>query len=122
MLGLGSLDVVQRNLGIAQSGQWDAQTMASMTVFQDSGQGALAMYPTGQPDPATLINLGYYDPIEDMPRKQRDYLEGGERPSTFLRDLGTASNQVPQWIWIALGVFFTGLAYYTYRKRQKKGK
>jgi hypothetical protein len=94
-------------------------TIGALAPFQDSGQGPLPMFPSGQPDPATLINLGYYDPLDDMPRAQLDYLEGAERPGTFWRDLGVASNQVPQWVWIALGVVFLGLGYYTHRKRQK---
>ena len=122
MHGLGSIDVVQRNLGIPVTNEWDAQTMAAVTIYQDSGRGPLATFPTGQPDPATLVNLGYYDPLEDMPARQREYLEGGERPGTFLRDLGTASNQVPRWVWIAVGVLFLGMAYYTHRKREKAKK
>jgi hypothetical protein len=77
------------------------------------------MYPTGQPDPATLINLGQYDPRDYLTRAQRSYLEGGARPGTFFRDLGTASNQVPQLVWLLVGSSLLGLGYYVYRKQSK---
>jgi hypothetical protein len=74
------------------------------------------MFPNGHPDPPTLINLGYYDPVEELPAAQRRYVEGGDRPSTFFRDLGTASNQVPQWGWIALGAGLLLFGYWTYHQ------
>jgi len=120
MLG-GPVETVQQNLGVPVTGAWDAVTMGALAPYQQGADGPLSMFPSGQPDPATLINLGYYDPVEDMPRAQREYLEGGARPTTFWRDLATASNQVPQWVWIALGAACVGLGYYTLRKPEKRG-
>jgi hypothetical protein len=78
------------------------------------------MYPTGRPDPATLINLGYYDPIEQLTSSQRAYLEGTGEQGTFWRDLATASNQVPRWAWVVLGALFVGMGYMAYRNAPKK--
>jgi len=121
MYGLsGNIEAVQRNLGVPSSGTWDALTSGALPSYQQVGRGALPMFPTGQPDPATLINLGYYDPLQDMPMRQRVYLEGGERPGTFWRDLGVAGSQVPQWAWLAIGALALGLAYWSHRKDRPK--
>jgi len=120
MLGLnGTVNVVQQNLGVPQTGQWDATTMGAMASFQAAGNRPLQMYATGEPDPATLINSGYYDPLEAMPSSWRQYVQGGQAPGTFWRDLGVASNQVPQWAWLFMGVLFVGLGYYVHRKRRQ---
>ncbi len=78
------------------------------------------MFPTGEPDPATLINLGYYDPMQLLPRAQREYLSGGEKPGTFWRDLTTAANQVPRVAYLILGAAFVGLGIYTYREHRRE--
>ncbi len=118
----GFIEIVQTNLGVPKSGQWDATTAGALAPYQGGGRGPLAMYPTGQPDPATLINLGYYDPIELLSRGQRSYLEGTAEPTTFWRDLATASNQVPRWAWLVMGALFVGMGYYVYKQRTKAGR
>lgn len=118
MYGLnGPVELAQRHLGVPESGVWDAATSGAVAVYQQ-GPGALPMFPSGAPDPATLINLGYYDPLEHLPRAQLAFLEGGERPGTFWRDLATASNQIPRWAWLVLGALLLGLGYYSYRKNR----
>jgi len=119
MLG-GPVDAVQKNLGVPVTGAWNEVTMGALTPYQGASHGGLKMWPTGEPDPATLINLGYYDPFDQLPADQREYLAGGEKPGTFWRDLATASNQIPQLVWIALGVALMGLGYYSYRLRAKR--
>jgi hypothetical protein len=123
MLGLsGTVSVVQQNLGVPPSGEWDATTMGAIGPFQASGGRPLRMYATGQPDPATLINAGYYDPLEYMPRGWREYVQGGSAPGTFWRDLGVANSQIPQWAWLTLGVMFMGFGYYIHRKRKRRAR
>jgi hypothetical protein len=121
MQGLGTaLDVAQRNLGIPVSSHWDAATLGALAPYQASGRGPLKMFAVGHPDPATLINLGYYDPIEELPKDQRDFLDGAAKPTTFWRDLATASNQVPMWAWIVLGVGLLGLGYVNWKNKDGK--
>lgn len=78
------------------------QTTADLVSYQRTGSG-LPMYPHGRPDPATLINMGFYDPQNLWSPAQKQYLSGGKKPSTILRDLQGVSNQVPQWTWLAAG-------------------
>lgn len=119
MYGLGDVSNVQQNLGVPVTGNWDARTSGALAPYQQGSSAPLIMHPTGQPDPATLINLGHYDPRDYLPRAQRTYLEGGARPGTFFRDLGTASNQVPQLVWLLVGSGLVALGYYVYRKQSK---
>jgi hypothetical protein len=119
MFGIGSIDVVQKKLGVPGSQHWDPVTLGAMTAYQASKAGVYPMSPHGHPDPPTLVNLGYYDPIAELPEAQRDYVEGGDKPTTFFRDLGSAANQVPQWAWVALGVSFVAIGVWTYRKAKK---
>lgn len=116
MLG-GPVDLVQRRLGVPVSNEWDPVTLGAMAAFQGGRPGGFPMSPHGHPDPATLINLGYYDPIAESSPKQRAYLQGGEKPGTFGRDLAGAANQVPWWAWIAVGVGLMGLGYASWRRR-----
>jgi hypothetical protein len=118
----GSVNAVQQMLGVPTTSCWDATTLGALAPFQQSGMGALPMHPTGEPDPATLINAGYYNPLDYLSRAQVEYLQGGAAPGTFWRDLGVASNQVPQWVWIGLGVGFVGLGYWTYRSRRARAR
>jgi hypothetical protein len=98
--------------------------VAQLVNFQQSQRGPLPMIPHGHPDANTLINMGQYNPIEHWPASQRDFVEKGEKPSTFGRDLGTVNNQVPQWAWFIMAGGFSVLAYFSYRehKKSKKGK
>jgi hypothetical protein len=116
---LGTIDIVQKKLGVPVTNDWDAVTLGAMTAYQASKVGPLPMLPHGHPDPPTLINLGYYDPVDELPADQRRYVEGGDKPGTFFRDLGTASNQVPQWAWIVMGIGLIAFGYYTYRQATK---
>lgn len=126
MFGLGALGGildVQATLGVPQTNTWDRATLAALSTYQGRQHGELAMHITGSPDPATLINLGYYDPIDELPRRHADFLAGrSDQPSTLGRDLATLSNQVPQWVWIVLGTGMFGVGYYIYRRNRKTGK
>jgi len=105
-------------LGAVQS----AADKAQLIEFQSRG-GGLPMLPHGHPDPATLINMGRYTPLEHWPESQVAYLSGGEHPSTFGRDVSGVFNQVPRWGWFALGGTFlvlSGLAYRRHKKTKKK--
>jgi hypothetical protein len=117
---MGGVQVVQSKLGVAPTNRWDAATLSALAPFQATGSGPLAMYPTGEPDPATLINAGYYDPLQVLPRSWSEYATGGPAPGTFWRDLRVSSNQVPQWIWLALGIVLVSVGYYTYRRRARR--
>jgi len=79
------------------------------------------MDPHGHPDPTTMINRGRYNPLEEWPRRQVQYLEGGPKPGTFFRDLQGVSNQVPRWAWLVSGGAFLLFATVAYRNH-KKGK
>lgn len=79
-----------------------AQATADLVSYQRTGSG-LPMYPHGHPDPSTMINMGLYDPNNFWSEPQKQYLDGGQKPSTVLRDLQGVSNQVPQWAWLTAG-------------------
>lgn len=98
-----------------------ADQVAQLVAFQTTGQGPHPMIPHGHPDPNTLINMDQYDPVQHWPSSQRDYVQNGEKPGTFLRDLGTVNNQVPQWAWFVMAGTFSLVAYFAYR-RHRKGK
>ena len=63
-----SLETIQHNLGVPVTPSWDAVTSGAIAPYQGGERGPLPMYPTGEPDPATLINLGYYDPKGNVTR------------------------------------------------------
>jgi hypothetical protein len=118
---LGDIAETQAKLGVPTTNQWDRATLAALSTYQGRGKGELKMHVTGVPDPATLINLGYYDPLLDLPRRHSDFLAGRQdAPTTFWRDLASMSNQVPQWIWIVAGVGMVGVGVYVYRQNQKE--
>lgn len=121
MLGLSALGGVadlQAALGVPQTNEWDQATLAAISTYQGRNQGELSMHVTGTPDPATLINLEYYDPLKELPRKQAKFLAGErDQPTTLWRDLATLSNQIPQWVWLLLGGGLIGIGYYAYRKK-----
>lgn len=120
---LGDVDVLQKRLGVPVTNRWDAATRGALAAYQQSkGAGPLQVFPSGHPDPATLINLGYYDPLDHMSHNQVEYLQGGEYPSSFGRDVAGAFNQVPRWAWLGLGAGFLVMAYVSYRKAYKKKK
>lgn len=102
-----------------------ASEKAALVKYQQS-KAALPMAPHGHPDANTSINQGKYKPYEHWPESQVKYLEDGEEPGTFFRDLGAVSNQVPRWGWFVLGgTFFllSGLAYRRHKQDKKsKGK
>jgi hypothetical protein len=119
----GDLPQLQRRLGVSQTDRWDTATLQAIATYQGRSGQPLEMHVTGVPDPATLINLGYYDPVSELPRRQADYLAGNtEPPMTFWRDTATISNQVPQWIWIVAGAGMLGVGYYIYRKNRREEK
>lgn len=51
-----------------------------------------------------------------LPEKFRRYVVSGEKMGTFRRDLGSALNQVPRWLYGVLAVGGFGLAYLSYRR------
>lgn len=119
MLG-GPVEDVQRRLGVPPTGEWGAVTMGALAAYQGSGAGPFPMTPHGHPDPATLINLGYYDPLEEMNPRHASYVAGdGERPGTFGRDLATTMSQVPRWGWLVVGAGLLGVGYLSWGVRKK---
>jgi hypothetical protein len=99
-----------------------ADQVARLVNFQQAQGGPLPMIPHGHPDPNTLINMGQYDPLESWPSSQRDFIQNGEKPGTFFRDMRTVNNQVPQWAWLVLAGTFSLLAYLSYRNHRKQQK
>lgn len=117
----GDVNVLQKRLGVPVSNRWDGATRGAIVAFQQrKGGGPLPMMPSGHPDPATLINLGYYDPLDHMSHAQVQYLEGGEYPSHLGRDFAGALNQVPRWAWLTLGGGMLIMAYVAYRRAYKQ--
>lgn len=100
------LAILQQKLGLTGDDAWTSNTQAAVVKFQLS-RGLPA---TGQPDPPTLGNAGVYDPAA----------EASTSKGTFTRDMITAFNQVPQWAWLVLGGLSAGVAYFAYRRKNKK--
>lgn len=99
-----------------------SKEVAGLVTFQGSGKGEYPMLPHGHPDPNTLINKGLYDPQEHWPNKVNAFLDTGERPNSFFRDLAGVNNQVPRWAWFVLGGTFVVLAGFSYRAHRKEKK
>jgi len=116
------IQLVQRNLGVPQTGVWDATTDGAIVAYQHGHHGPYPMSADGHPDPQTLANLGYYEPESIFSSKWRDYLAGGKHPSTFPRDVATAIDQVPRWAWAATAATFGVFAYLAYRSDKKRRK
>lgn len=118
-----SITSVQQKLGVSQSGRWDSSTDGALIAFQQTAKGqAYAMDPNGHPDPATLVNLGYYAPADVFTQEWTDYLSGGPKPGHFGRDLRASIDQVPRWAWVTLAVAFGGFAYMAYKTDKKRGR
>ncbi len=117
-----AIQQVQQRLGVQQSGRWDAATDGGLLAYQQSAKGSYAMDPNGHPDPATLVNLGYYTPGELFTEEWADYLAGGAKPGHFGRDLRAAIDQVPRWAWGTLAAGFGIFAYMAWRTDKKRAK
>lgn len=113
---------VQQKLGVQQSGEWNNATAGAVLAFQQTGKGQFPMTPTGHPDPATLVNLGYYAPTDALTTPWADYLAGGDKPGHFWRDLRTSIDQVPRWAWGTVAVAFGAFGYMAYRTDRKREK
>ena len=113
---------IQQKLGVAQSGAWDSGTSGAMLAYQQAGHGAFPMDANGHPDPATLLNLGYYVPADVFTDDWMGYLRGdGSKPGHFGRDLRASIDQVPRWAWATVAVAFGAFAYMAYRTDRKRG-
>ena len=115
-----AIEHVQTELGVPRTGHWDGATDGALKVYQSTHKGGYAMRATGHPDPATLANLGYFDPKEVFTAGWAGYLDGGEKPGTFGRDLKTSIDQVPRWAWGTLAAAFTVFAVMAYRTDRKR--
>jgi hypothetical protein len=113
---------VQQRLGVHSSGQWDAVTDGALLAFQSAGHGQYPMDAHGHPDAATLANLGYYATGDIFPQPWVDYLGGGAKPGTFVRDIETAIDQVPRWAWATVAVSFGLFAYMSWRGDKKRAR
>jgi hypothetical protein len=113
------LRIVQQHLGVPQTGKWDDVTGGAILAYQHTHH-TYDMSPDGHVDPATLANLGYYDPGNIFTDEWEAAVASGERPSTFSRDLETAIDQVPRWAWGTTAVLFGLFAYLSYRGERKK--
>jgi len=119
-----AIDRVQQRLGVQQSGHWDSATDGALVAFQQAPKGAsYPMDANGHPDPATLVNLGYYAPADVFTEEWSAYLAGqGPKPGHFGRDLRAAIDQVPRWAWAIVGVSFSVFAYMAYKTDRKRGR
>jgi len=115
------VEMVQSRLGVPLSGEWDAVTDGAVLAYQRAGMGSSSTVAHGHNDAATMVNLGYYTPAEIFPARWASYIEGGERPSAFGRDLSTAVNQVPRWAWMVMAGTFGVFAYMSWRGEKKRG-
>jgi hypothetical protein len=119
---MSNLTAVQQRLGVPATAHWDGMTLGAIRAYQSGGRGVYPMQATGHPDPATLANLGYYDPLALMDPAQADWVTGKDsKPGTYLRDLAGATNQVPQWAWLATGALLLGLGWWGWHQSKKKG-
>lgn len=101
----------QKKLGVPVTGQWDPVTTGAVVSFQQrQGAGPHPMSPHGHPDPPTLANVGYYEPLQVLSPKQRKAAMG-HPTSTFFRDVRSSLNQIPRWGWIAGAVVFGFMAW-----------
>jgi len=113
----GSIDLVQKKLGVPASNKWDPLTLGALVAYQSSGAGKYPMAPTGHPDPPTLMNLDYYNGVDELAEPWADYVNGdGKHPGTVWRDLGASGSQVPQWTWFAVAALFIGVGVWTWHK------
>ncbi len=110
------VEAIQQRLGVPRSGHWDGVTRGALVAYQQSH----GLSPSGHPDPATLASLGYYRPDDLFTQKWVSYLEGGDKPGTFGRDLKTSIDQVPRWAWATLAASFSVFAYMAYRTDRKR--
>jgi len=118
-----AIQKVQQNLGVPQTGHWDSATDGALIAYQQTARNATyAMDANGHPDPATLVNLGYYSPADLFTQGWSDYLTGGPKPGNFGRDLRTAIDQVPQWAWATVAAGFSIFAYMAWRTDKKRAK
>jgi len=116
---MGKIVAIQEQLGVSPSGKWDGVTRGALVAYQAGGRGPWPMSPHGHPDAPTLMNLGYYDPLAEMPAAHRAYvLESGPKPGTFARDLAGAANQVPQWAWLVAGFGLLGLGIWAWKGKK----
>lgn len=113
---MSDFDTLLGKLGIPGQTEYSPQVRQAVLQFQ-TAQGLMA---TGQADPATLAEAGVYDPVAGVGKKFTKYLSGGPEPGGFGRDISSAMNQVPGWLWITLGVGMSGLAYLAYRVANPK--
>jgi hypothetical protein len=112
-----AITLIQKTLGVPATGKWDPITLGALAAFQASHK---TLMPTGHPDVPTLALLGYYDPVAQLRPEWAGYVKGERgKPSTFGRDLGAASNQVPQWAWLATGALLLGVGLWTWKKSSK---
>src|SRR5258706_5905490 len=111
---------VQKTLGIKSSGTWDGSTRGAVLAYQQSGKAQYPMDPNGHPDPATLVNLGYYAPPDVFTDDWSAYLSGGTKPGHFGRDLRTSIDQVPRWTWFTLAGVFGAFAYIAWKREKKR--
>jgi hypothetical protein len=115
------IQVVQQRLGVHQSGQWDSTTDGAILAYQHR-TGQYPMDAHGHPDPMTLVNLGYYAPADIFTPPWADYLAGGSKPGSFVRDIETAIDQVPRWAWITVAASFSLFSYMAWRGDRKRGQ
>ncbi len=71
----------------------------------------------GVPDPNLLINLGVYNPETFLRPSHIDYLKNGKPLNNFTNGIRVSSNQVPNWVWITMGVTLIGYAGYIYYRK-----
>lgn len=81
-----------------------------------------AGYDEGYFQDNTLFGLGATPNITAAPVAFRRFVETGAPMSTWRRDLGSASNQVPRWAWLVLGAGALALAYRGFKNAKSSKK
>ena len=80
-----------------------------------------APYDTGYFQSNSMMGLGQLpeSEVRILPPKFQRYVRSGEPMGSFLRDMGTASAQVPRWIWGVGAAVALGMTYWSYKKFKK---
>lgn len=102
-----TLQTLQRAVGTAVTGNWDAATSAAIAAKQrELGQPV-----TGAPDIGTLVALG----LVQVSAPNVSGFAGG------WRDARTAFNQIPQWAYVVGGGLLLWLGWKSYQRWKKTG-
>jgi hypothetical protein len=109
---------VLQGLGGVQRSYWETGWFRApyhQGYFQDNTLMGLGV--SDQATAASLTNAIAQNAPADVAR----YLQSGAPMGTALRDVATASNQVPRWAYMAGGALLLYLAYRSYKQSRPSG-